>query len=618
MDALKRSYFNPLSVETFNRQLKKVMLLVIIVFGILVLRLWFLQIVNGSTFRTKSEINRIHLQDIPPFRGQIFDRNGEILVDNRPAYDLYVIPEEVLDRDKLVESLGRLIHLQSREIVKKLDEASRRQPFKPVCIKRDISRDELAKVETHRFNLPGVMTKVSPKRRYIWGDFACHLLGYLGEISDDQLKNGQFLENKPGDLVGKQGVELKLQSFLSGVRGGEQVEVDATGRRIRVISQKSSVPGANIYLTIDKNLQALAEKYLTGKEGAIIAIDPSNGDVLASASSPFFDPNLFVGGIDEETWREIVSSEEFVLQDRVVSGVYPPGSVFKIVVALAGLEEGLIDPKEKVFCNGRHYVGRREYRCWRRHGHGKIDLHRALVESCDIYFYTMGQRLGVEKIAYYAKKFGLGKATGIGLGNEKEGLIPTSEWKLKKWGTPWQTGETVCMAIGQSFVLVTPIQMAVFIAALFNGGNLYEPKVTLFAEKPGSGEFQDFEPKLTGNIEIKAEHMELIKDALIGVVNESGGTGFRARLKGITVAGKTGTAQVVSINKDSDKSTEVPESLRDHAWFVAVAPAREPKIAVTVVIEHGGHGGSAAAPIAREIIRVYLDSVKNQVMAAGQ
>jgi penicillin-binding protein 2 len=617
MDALKRSYFNPLSVETFNRQLKKVTLLVIIVFGILVIRLWFLQIVNGSIFRTKSEINRIHLQDIPPFRGQIFDRNGEILVDNRPSYDLFVIPEEVLDRERLVENLSRLIHLDSQKIVKKIGEASPSQPFKPVCIKRDISRDELAKVETYRFNLPGVMTKVSPKRRYIWGDFACHLLGYLGEISEDQLKNGQFIENKPGDLVGKQGVEMKLQPFLSGVRGGEQVEVDATGRIIRVISQKRSIPGANIYLTIDKNLQALAEKFLMGKEGAIIALDPSNGEVLAAASSPFFDPNIFVGGIDEATWREIVSTKKFVLQDRVVSGVYPPGSVFKIVIALAGLEEGLIDPKEKVFCNGHHYVGRREYRCWRKHGHGMINLHRAIVESCDVYFYTMGQRLGVEKIAHYAKKFGLGKETGIGLGNEKEGLIPTNEWKLKTWGIPWQAGETVCMAIGQSFVLVTPIQMAVLVSALFNGGNLYEPKVTLFAEKPGSGKSQEFEPKLTGKIEIKAEHMELVREALIGVVNESGGTGFRARLKGTAVAGKTGTAQVVSIKKDSDKSAEVPESLRDHAWFVAVAPAHDPKIAVSVVIEHGGHGGRAAAPIAREIIRAYLNSVKNQVLAAS-
>lgn len=563
---------------------------------------------NGPVYRSKSEHNRIRLQDISPFRGIIFDRNGEVLVDNRPSYDLYIIPEEVQDKGRLLESLNRLIGLDPGSTGGWLDKVSRGLPFKPVCVKRDISRNELATIETHRFNLPGILIKVKQQRRYISGKLASHLLGYMGEITKQQLRAGEYPNNKSGDLIGKSGVEWKWQTVLNGKRGGEQVEVDAAGRIIKVVSRKPPVSGADIYLTIDKNLQVLAEKALSGKKGAIVAMDPRDGEILALASSPPYDPNLFVGGIDKASWENIVSSEDSALQNRALTGLYPPGSVFKIIIALAGLQEGVIDPAEELFCNGTYSLGRSKYRCWKKYGHGKVGFHRALVESCDIYFYKMGRRLGVDRIASYAKKFGLGEKTGIDVGREKSGLIPTKEWKLKRWGSPWQAGETVSLSIGQSFILVTPIQMATMISAVFNGGVVHKPQLTKRIGKTRADKVHRSSLKARVRLGIRQGHLELVRKALIGVVNEPRGTGSKARVKDITVAGKTGTAQVVALKKGKGPydQKEVPFKFRDHAWFVAVAPAEKPKIAIVILIEHGGHGGSTAAPIAKEIIGAYL------------
>ncbi len=605
---MRTSDFDPASFEVFNKQIRWATLFVLVVFSVLILRLWFLQIINGPVYRSKSEHNRIRLQDISPFRGIIFDRNGEVLVDNRPSYDLYIIPEEVQDKGRLLESLNRLIGLDPGSTGGWLDKISRGLPFKPVCVKRDISRNELATIETHRFNLPGILIKVKQQRRYISGKLASHLLGYMGEITKQQLRAGEYPNNKSGDLIGKSGVEWKWQTVLNGKRGGEQVEVDAAGRIIKVVSRKPPVSGADIFLTIDKNLQVLAEKALSGKKGAIVAMDPRDGEILALASSPPYDPNLFVGGIDKASWENIVSSEDSALQNRALTGLYPPGSVFKIIIALAGLQEGVIDPAEELFCNGIYSLGRSKYRCWKKYGHGKVDLHRALVESCDIYFYKMGRRLGVDRIASYAKKFGLGEKTGIDVGREKSGLIPTKEWKLKRWGSPWQAGETVSLSIGQSFILVTPIQMATMISAVFNGGVVHRPQLTKWIGKTQADKVHGSGLKGRGRLGIRQGHLELVRKALIGVVNEPRGTGSKAKVKDITVAGKTGTAQVVALKKGKggDDRDGVPFEHMDHAWFVAVAPVEKPKIAIAILIEHGGHGGSTAAPIAKEIIGAYL------------
>lgn len=604
---MRSSNFDPSSVEIFNSRLRKVSILVVVLFAALVLRLWFLQLVKGPEYRIQSENNRIHLQDIPPFRGMVFDRDGELLVDNQPSYDLYIIPEEMQDFERLSESLHALIGLEQDMARSKKKKAFQRNPFKSVLIKKNITRDELAVIETNLFNLSGVMIQVRPQRHYVFNGFASHVIGYLGEISEAELRSGNYPHNKGGDLIGKYGVEMKWQKLLHGFRGGEQVEVDAAGRKLRVISRQAPVPGLNISLCIDKDLQLAAEKALENQKGAIVAMDPSNGEILAMVSCPGFDPNIFIGGIDKGEWQKMVSGKDYPLQNRAIAGQYPPGSVFKIVMALAGLEEGLVSPQDEIFCGGSYKVGNHTYRCWRKQGHGHVDLRKALVQSCDVYFYKLGRRLGVDKIAQYAKMCGLGKRSGFDIGNEKPGLIPSTQWKLKRWGVPWQAGETVSLSIGQSFLLVTPLQMAAMISAVFNGGYLYQPKVIKWVGK-GEKRVYDFTPTVASKIKAKPEHLALIREALVGVVNEPRGTGTRAAVEGLLVAGKTGTAQVITLEKEKklDKNDEIPYRFRDHAWFVAIAPEENPKLALAVLVEHGGHGGSAAAPIAKHLIETYL------------
>lgn len=605
---MRPSNFDPISVDTLNRQLKKATIVVLIFFVGLIFRLWYLQVVNGWKYRAKSENNRIHLQDIPPLRGMIFDRDGRLLVDNRAGYDLCVIPEDVQDPEGLFNRLNDLIGIDLDQARARFRKGLNGLPFKAVRIKRNITRDELAKIETHRFNLPGITIQVRPQRHYLYHHLAAHVLGYVGEITEQQLRSGKYINNRSGDLIGKSGVEREWQRFLNGIPGGEQVEVDAAGRKLHVISRKKALPGANVYLTIDSHLQGVAEKALEGKAGAVVAMNPMDGEILAMASSPWFDPNIFVKGIDRKTWEAMVKGADHPLQNRAISGQYPPGSVFKIVDALAALQEGVLNPQEKLFCGGSYRLGRSVYRCWKRGGHGWIKLHAALVQSCDVYFYQVGKILGIDKIALFAKRLGFGTRTGLDLPHEKPGLIPTREWKLRRWKVPWQQGETLSTAIGQSYVLVTPIQMACMISSVFNGGRLLRPQLTKRIHIPGGEDIRKFHVQERWDLGIDNAYLEVVKKALIGVVNEPHGTGSKARLKHVVVAGKTGTAQVISLPKTHrrGKQEKIPQAFRDHAWFVAIAPASDPKIAVAVVVEHGGHGGSAAAPIAKEVISAYL------------
>lgn len=604
---MRNQAFDQASVEVFRKRLSKVPILVVAVFAVLLLRLWFLQVIEGPSYRVQSENNRIRLQDVAPFRGMVFDRNGELLVDNRPSFDAYVIPEEISDRQELIRSLQTLIGTDPGSLEEKLGKEAQRYGFRPVLIKRNLTREELAVVEANLFNLPGVMIQIKPQRHYLHGELASHLIGYLGEINEAQLASGQYPDNKQGDLIGQAGVERVWQKNLNGIRGGEQVEVDAAGRRLSVLSRKPPVAGQNLGLTIDRTLQRTAEKCLKRKKGAIVALHPMTGEILALASSPAYDPNVFVEGLNKSEWSRLMSGKEHPLQNRAVAGQYSPGSTFKIVMALAGLEEG-VDPREEVFCDGKFMLGDHLFRCWRKEGHGRVALHRAIVESCDVYFYKLGKRLGVDKIHHYARMCGLGTVSGYELGGEREGLIPNSQWKLKRFGVAWQPGETISTSIGQSFVLVTPLQMARLISAFFNGGILYQPKVVQWVGKDDQRVYQ-FTPEVNGRIKAKEQHLALIRSALVGVVNEPGGTGSRSKIKapGVVVAGKTGTAQVVALGKEKplQKGEEPPPDLNDHAWFVAIASADKPEIAVAVLVENGGHGGSAAAPLAREMFETF-------------
>jgi len=607
---LRNQAFEQASVEVLRKRLIKLPFLVVAVFVVLLLRLWFLQIFQGPSYRVQSENNRIRIQDVAPFRGMLFDRNGELLVDNRPSFDAYVIPEEMADREELIRTLHALIGLDSKGLEEKLGRESQKYAFRPVLIKKNLSRDELAVVEGNLFDLPGVMIEIKPQRHYLYNELAAHLIGYLGEINETQLTSGNYPDNKQGDLIGQAGVERVWQKNLNGVRGGEQVEVDAAGRRLSVVSKRPPVAGQNLGLTIDKKLQLTAEKCLKDKRGSIVALNPMSGEILALASNPAYDPNLFLEGLNRAEWARLATGKDHPLQNRAVAGQYAPGSTFKIVMALAGLEEGL-DPRQEVFCDGKFPFGERTFRCWRKQGHGRVALHRAIVESCDVYFYNLGKRLGVDKIHHYARMCGLGVVSGYELGFEKEGLIPSSQWKLKRFGVPWQPGETISTSIGQSFVLVTPLQMARLISAFFNGGYLYQPKVVKWVGKDDKQVYQ-FTPEVNGRLKAKEQNIALIRSALIGVVNEPGGTGSKARLKtGPIVAGKTGTAQVVALGKEKpvQKGEDPPPDFNDHAWFVAIASADKPELAVAVLVENGGHGGSAAGPMARELFETFYGKV---------
>ena len=572
----------PDTLSFFYKRIWRLSLFIIFLFLILLVRLWYLQITNGKEYRRRSENNRIRLKEIPALRGNILDRNGVVLADNKPSYNLYIIPEEVNNPQLLFNRLSQIICLDARTAQDNFYKIRKIFPFKPICIKRNISLNEVSRIEGNILMLPGITIRVEGKRNYVYKGLAAHLLGYVS-----------------WNMKGISGIEYKWEKVLSGIHGGMQIEVDAAGRMVRIISERVPTSGANVYLTIDRNLQQKAQELLKGKKGAIVAMDPQDGEVLAMASSPTFDPNLFVTGMDQKTWQKISDSKDHPLQNRVINGLYSPASLFKIVVAIAALQEGIITPETRFVCEGIMPYGNRIYKCWKKHG--SLNLYKAIIESCDIYFYKLGNMLGADRIAHYARMFGLGRKTGIEIGNESKGLVPSPKWKLKRFGLPWQGGETLSFAIGQSYLLVTPIQIAVMYSAIFNGGILYKPQVTKLIKRPEGDIIYKFKPKIKGILSIRKENLNIIKNALIAVVNDPQGTGSMAKIKGVTVAGKTGTVQVVEKRRrDREKH------IKDHAWFVGVAPVKRPAITVAVIIEHGGAGGIIAAPIARELIKEFF------------
>jgi penicillin-binding protein 2 len=606
----------PLNTSSLNGErlrFQVVIYLVVSVFVVLLLRLWFLQIIRGESYRNLSENNRIRLEDIPPTRGIIYDRQGRILVDNRPAFKLALVPADVSDLEQTLGKLGRLLRVEKPQLEDKVKSAPRGAPFRPILLNRDMNRDQVAAVETHRFNLPGVMVQIEPRRSYEMPSFAAHLIGYLGEIEEAQLKEKRQQGYKLGDYLGKYGVEMEWEAELKGLRGGRQVEADAAGRQLSILQEVLPEPGHNLVLTLDTQLQLRAESALEGKAGAIIAMDPTTGDILAMASSPAFDQNQFVRGFTPSEWQAIVDNPLHPLENKSIQGQYPLGSTFKPVVATAALAEGLVDPETTFSCSGEYQLGNQVYRCWKKGGHGQIALYQAVVQSCDVYFYQLGQKLGVDLMSASARRYRLGSRTLIRLNNEAGGLVPTAKWKLRRFGVPWQKGEDLVTAIGQGFLLATPIQMGVFYAAIANGGKFLRPRVVLRVEDPDGGVVKNVSPEILGNLNLSPDTISFLQHALEGAVNEPKGTGraaqLRGRLSSIKVAGKTGTAQVIRAPEDDEEEqdeSQVPYEFRDHAWFVAYAPAEAAEIAVVVLVEHGGHGGSAAAPLARQVMEEYF------------
>ncbi len=588
----------PEEQDKVRRTFSAVALILLGLFGVLFLRLWFLQLVEGEDLKKRSEHNRIRLQDLPPWRGMILDRQGQVLVGNRPSYDLMVVLEDVADIPLLAKRLASFLRLDAKPLAAQL-EGGRAAGLHLVRLRSDLSFDELALVESCRPELPGVFIQVASKREYRQNGQAAHALGYLGEISDTQLKSERFPDAKMGDYVGRYGVEAAWETYLRGNRGFRRIEVDAYGRELGQLDQVFPTPGANVYLTLDQRLQQEAEACLEGKAGAIVALDPRNGKILAMASAPTFSQEAFERGLTVQEWQRLSTQKDHPLENRALKGQYPPGSTFKIVMAVAGLEEKVITPQTMIHCAGALPFGNHVFHCWKKDGHGDVNLYRALVESCDIYFYTVGKRLGIDRIAKWSRRFGLGQLSGLKLDQGRPGLVASPAWKRARFKKPWHEGDTLSVAIGQGYNLVTPLQMAQVAAAVANGGFIYEPQLVEKVESPAGEVLYQVKPVIKSRLGAEEATLEVVQKALQGVVSE--GTGRNAKLPHVEVAGKTGTSQIVGLEKEKTGG-KTPGHFQNHAWFVAYAPVSDPKIAVAVLVEHGGGGGAVAAPLARRIL----------------
>lgn len=601
----------------FQRRLRVLAGCIVLALGLLLARTWYLQVVRGDYFQHLSDNNRLRSFRTQSLRGKIVDRFGHVLADNRPAYTLMALPE-LLSLPPPKPLLDLLQTLQVEGDFAALYVSRTASGGEPIALSRDLSRDQVAYFAEHRMDFPGLFIEVEPLRVYPHGALAAHLLGYLGEISEQQLRHNRGQGYYPGDLIGQYGLEKTYEAVLRGRHGLRRVEVDARGRETRLIKTRAPTAGTDLVLSLDLRLQRLAEQLLEGQRGSIVALDPRNGQLLALASSPAFDPNVFAARPSAEEWEALRTDMYSPLHNRALQGQYPPGSVFKIVTALAALAEGVITPQKTVCCSGRHVYGERTYRDWKLSGHGCVQLRQALAQSCDVYFYHIGQQLPIDTIAQYAQAFGLGQTTGFAPGMERSGLVPSVRWKSQARGQPWYTGETLSVAIGQSYTLTTPLQIANMIATLANGGTLYRPYVVLQQIGPDGKVRSTTAPTVRRRLGIQPQQIALVQEGLWGVVHDAKGTGKRAFDEQIDIAGKTGTAQVVDIpnhNGPRRRQDQLPERQRHHAWFVAYAPFEAPRIAVVVMIEHAGKGGGEFAGYAKTLIHAYLQA--SYPMTAG-
>ncbi|MDA0952911.1 MAG: penicillin-binding protein 2 [Proteobacteria bacterium] len=569
--------------------------------GGLVGRLYNLQVVEAARYQVLAEENRINVRLLPPPRGLIFDRFGEGLAVNRQTYRLVLVSEQTDSVAATLDHIASLITLSDRDIRRVLKETSRRRGFVPVTVREDLSWSEVTRVEVNAPELPGVQIEVGQSRHYPFAADASHVTGYVGAVSEAELTGDPLLE-LPGFRTGKNGVERVFEQDLRGTAGTRQVEVNAYGRGIREVARQEGQPGSDLKLTIDMGLQGFTARRLGEEAGSVVVMDIHNGDILTLASSPGFDPNAFNYGLTSEAWQGLLNDPKAPLINKILGGQYPPGSTFKMVVALAALEAGVIAPDETVYCPGFTELGNHTFHCWKRWGHGHVGMVESIKQSCDVYFYEVASRLGVDRIAAMAERFGLGSASGVELPGERSGLVPTKAWKEAVLGEPWQGGETLIAGIGQGYLLTTPMQLAVMAARLANGTFAVTPRL---ARNAALASMPAFAP-----LGIDPAHLAVVQDAMVRVVNDpDGGTAYGARIEeeALAMAGKTGTAQVRRITKadrEANRAIEdIPWNERDHALFVAYAPIAAPRYACAVVVEHGGGGSKVAAPIARDVLR---------------
>ncbi|MFK5927368.1 MAG: penicillin-binding protein 2 [Desulfuromusa sp.] len=588
------------------------------VFLLLLLRLWYLQVISYEDLQERSVRNRTRVLTLDAPRGPIFDRNGVLLVDNRPSFQISVMRQDVDNSSQLFAKLAPLLEVDVAELESRWQKGKRFPSYRPVPLAEDVSREIMERVQEHSVDLPGVLTEVRPVRDYLEQGSAAHLIGYLGEITKDELQSGKFSHYRGGDFIGKTALERTFDPYLRGEKGRRLVEVDVQGKLFRQLRVEPARPGNKIYLTLDRDLQRAADQAFADQSGAAIAMDVNTGEILAMVSRPTFNPALFAKGIAGDEWNILAKDNRHPLQNKVISGQYPPGSTFKMVVALAALRNGIVGTNRHIYCDGAFEVGGSRYRCWKKTGHGSTNLKKALRESCDVWFYTVGLELGIDKLSAAAKEFGLGSPVGYPLPGERSGIIPSQEWKHRRYNKPWYAGETVIASIGQGFVLATPIQLAVMMAAVANNGKVLKPQVVRQVEDWEGHVLLQTHPEVVRQIDYSPEAWKAVQNGLVAVVNEPHGTGHVAHIDDILVAGKTGTSQVVRRKSDKeeelDEKGEIPYRFRPHALFIAYAPAEKPEIAVVVVVEHGQSGGRAAGPIVKQIIQRYMDLKEKKLL----
>ncbi|WP_108838154.1 penicillin-binding protein 2 [Tateyamaria sp. Alg231-49] len=572
--------------------------------GALAARMQFLQVDQADQFRLLAEENRINMRIIPPSRGEVFDRNGVPLARNAPSYRIVVVREDAGDVADVLERLGKVVALDPEEVDRAMAEMKRSAPFLPVTVADEVTWEDLSRVSVNAPALPGVTPEVGLSRVYPFGSDYAHVLGYVGPVSDydlERLDDPDQLLRIPRFQIGKVGVEAKAEDLLRGKGGAKRVEVNATGRVMRELDRREGTAGSDLQLTIDSKLQSYVQARLSGESASTVVMDCTNGDLLAISSAPTYDPNLFVRGISTRDYASLTENKYRPLASKTVQGIYPPGSTFKMITAMAALEEGLIGPDDTVYCPGHLEVSGRRFHCWKRAGHGSVNLQNSLKQSCDVYYYDLAVKVGIEKISAMANRFGLGIRHDVPMSAVAAGLTPTKDWKLRTHGDDWRVGDTVNASIGQGYMLASPLQLAVMAARLASGN---EVKPRLIKSVDGIEQ-----PELGGeSLGLNENNLRKMRRAMFDTVNDRRGTAYGSRIIDDTMrmAGKTGTSQVRNITaaeraRGVTRNADLPWERRDHALFVNYAPYDNPKYAVAVVVEHGGGGSRAAAPIARDV-----------------
>lgn len=595
----------------FRRRVIVAAVFSIALLAFVIMRLLYLQVINHEHYTTLSRNNRVDILPIAPTRGLIYDRNGVIVAENQPSFSLEIVPERVKDMEATLSAIRELISVSDNDLERFRQILRRKRRFEETPLRLRLSDEEVARIAVNRYRLPGVEIKSRLSRDYPLGPLLAHTLGYVGRIDERELQQLDASNYAATAHIGKTGIEKTYESDLHGRVGYQQVETNARGRVLRVLERTPPLPGHNLHLNIDVRLQQTAQEAFGNEHGALVAIDPTDGAVLALVSLPGFDPNLFVNGIDATTYNALANSREQPLFNRALNGQYPPGSTIKPLYALLGLETGEIRPDSQIWDPGFYMLkgDERRYRDWKKEGHGWVDVNKSIVESCDVFYYDLALTLGIDRMAEYMRNFGFGRITGIDLTGESSGLMPSREWKRRAHRQPWFPGETLITGIGQGFTLATPLQLASTTATLASFGHHLTPTVVATIEEPDKALRTPLRTKELPPVRaVDNTNWQRVHRAMINVVHSPTGTARSiGRDAPYTIAGKTGTAQVFGIKQDEEYVVEdVAKHLRDHALFVAFAPAEKPRIAIAVIVQNGGGGGAVAAPIARKVMDTYL------------